>query len=87
MKYSEFKAKIEKDPQYILAMNRMKFRLDLANAVLGERLKQGMTIKQLSKVSGVKRKDIIDIESATFDLTEIEAVLDWLDIDVEVKKP
>jgi transcriptional regulator with XRE-family HTH domain len=87
MKYSEYKKKLEQDPEYQAAEAELKLVFRLGNAVLRTRLKRGWTQSELARRVGTKQANISRIEAGLGNptLELIRKVCEALGLDVHFK--
>lgn len=85
MKHSEFKRRIEKDPEYIKAMGLLKLQFDLGDTIIRGRIRNGWTQSELARIVGTKQANISRIESGlanpTIDL--VHRLMQALDIEIQ----
>lgn len=84
MKYEDYLAQIEQDPEYIEGKEALLLRFALGDTVLFTRIKRGWSQTELAWRVGTKQANISNIESClanpTLDL--IKRVADALELDV-----
>ena len=87
MNLNELHNELKKDPAFVQAEKKMRFRIDLANAVLYARLSKGWSQTELARRVQTRQANISKIETyqanPTLDL--IRRICDVLDIDLEFK--
>jgi transcriptional regulator with XRE-family HTH domain len=65
MKFKDYQAKLQQDPEFLKASDTLKLNFDLAKAVLRARLKKGWSQNVLAKAVGTKQANISRIETGT----------------------
>ncbi|MBP8857022.1 MAG: helix-turn-helix transcriptional regulator [Anaerolineaceae bacterium] len=84
MKYTEYKQRLESDPEYIEAYKAVALHLGLANAVFKARMERGLTQTALAKSIGTKQANISKIESGLGNPTInlIQKLVNFLEIEI-----
>ncbi len=84
MKHSEFKDRLNANPEYVEARKAVQLKLDLSNAVLKARLERGLTQTALANAIGTKQANISKIESGLGNPTInlIQKLVNFLEINV-----
>ena len=85
MKYEDFLAEIEQDPEYIQAKNALRLNFALGDAVIHARYQRGWSQSELARLVGTKQANISRIESglANPTLQLIKKIIDVLELDVQ----
>ncbi len=90
MSYSEYKKRVEQDPEYIESMKSLRLKFSLGNAVIKARLMRGLSQTALAKAIGTKQANISRIESGlgnpTLDLIQRLANVLALDVSFVVNE-
>ncbi len=83
MKYEDFLAEIEQDPEYIQAKNALRLNFALGDAVIHARYQRGWSQSELARLVGTKQANISRIESglANPTLQLIKKIIDVLELD------
>ncbi len=63
MKLSEYREKLEQNPEYIEAEKKLRVRFVLGNAVMRARMKRGWSQTDLAEAVGTKQANISQIEA------------------------
>lgn len=86
MKLSEYREKLEQNPEFKEAEEKLKTRFELGNAVLMGRMKRGWSQADLAAAVGTKQANISRIEAGranpTLDL--IQRLCEKLDLDLKL---
>lgn len=91
MSYSDYKKRVEQDPEYIEAMKALSLKFSLGDAVIKARMLRGWSQTELAKAIGTKQANVSRIESGlgnpTLDLIQRLANILDLDVTFSVKEP
>jgi ribosome-binding protein aMBF1 (putative translation factor) len=89
MKLSEFRQKLQANPEYVEAVEELQLQFELANSVLKARLKKGWSQTDLANAVGTKQANISRIESglANPTITLVQKLIKKLDLEIKITSP
>ena len=63
MDFKEYKKELMKDPEFVKAYEDLQPNMDIVKAILDARIKQNLSQKELSKLTGINQSEISKLES------------------------
>ena len=63
MNFKEYKKEVIKDPEFVKAYEELQPEMDIVKAILDARIKQNLSQKELSKLTGINQSEISKLES------------------------
>jgi transcriptional regulator with XRE-family HTH domain len=63
MNFKEYKKELMKDPEFVKAYEDLQPEMDIVKAILDARIKQNLSQKELSKLTGINQSEISKLES------------------------
>ena len=63
MNFNEYKKELMKDPEFVKAYEDLQPNMDIVKAILDARIKQNLSQKELSKLTGINQSEISKLES------------------------
>ena len=63
MNFKEYKKELMKDPEFVKAYEDLQPEMDITKAILDARIKQNLSQKELSKLTGINQSEISKLES------------------------
>ena len=63
MNFKEYKKELMKDPEFVKAYEELQPEMDIVKAILDARIKQNLSQKELSKLTGINQSEISKLES------------------------
>ena len=63
MNFKEYKKELMKDPEFVKAYEDLQPNMDIVKAILDARIKQNLSQKELSKLTGINQSEISKLES------------------------
>ena len=63
MNFKEYKKELMKDPEFAKAYEDLQPKMDIVKAILDARIKQNLSQKELSKLTGINQSEISKLES------------------------
>lgn len=63
MNFKEYKKEVIKDPEFVKAYEDLQPEMDIVKAILDARIKQNLSQKELSKLTGINQSEISKLES------------------------
>lgn len=63
MDFKEYKKELMKDPEFVKAYEGLQPNMDIVKAILDARIKQNLSQKELSKLTGINQSEISKLES------------------------
>ena len=63
MNFKEYKKELMKDSEFIKAYEDLQPEMDIVKAILDARIKQNLSQKELSKLTGINQSEISKLES------------------------
>ena len=63
MIFKEYKKELMKDSEFIKAYEELQPNMDIVKAILDARIKQNLSQKELSKLTGINQSEISKLES------------------------
>lgn len=63
MNFKEYKKEVMKDPEFVKAYEDLQPEMDIVKAIIDARIKQNLSQKELSKLTGINQSEISKLES------------------------
>lgn len=63
MNFKEYKKELMKDPEFVKAYEDLQPEMDIVKAIIDARIKQNLSQKELSKLTGINQSEISKLES------------------------
>lgn len=63
MNFKEYKKELMKDPEFVKAYDELQPEMDIVKAIIDARIKQNLSQKELSKLTGINQSEISKLES------------------------
>lgn len=63
MNFKEYKKEVMKDPEFVKAYEDLQPKMDIVKAIIDARIKQNLSQKELSKLTGINQSEISKLES------------------------
>ena len=63
MNFKEYKKELMKDPEFVKTYEDLQPEMDIVKAIIDARIKQNLSQKELSKLTGINQSEISKLES------------------------
>ena len=63
MNFKEYKKELMKDPEFVKAYEDLQPEMDIVKTIIDARIKQNLSQKELSKLTGINQSEISKLES------------------------
>lgn len=63
MNFKEYKKELMKDPEFVKVYEDLQPEMDIVKAIIDARIKQNLSQKELSKLTGINQSEISKLES------------------------
>ena len=63
MNFKEYQKEVMKDPEFVKAYEELQPNMDFVKAIIDARIKQNLSQKELSKLTGINQSEISKLES------------------------
>ena len=63
MNFKEYKKELMKDPEFVKAYEDLQPEMDIIKAIIDARIKQNLSQKELSKLTGINQSEISKLEN------------------------
>ncbi len=63
MNFKKYKKELMKDPEFVKAYEDLQPEMDIVKAIIDARIKQNLSQKELSKLTGINQSEISKLES------------------------
>ena len=63
MNFKEYKKELMTDPEFVKAYEDLQPEIEISKAILDARIKQNLSQKELSKLTGINQSEISKLES------------------------
>ncbi len=63
MNFKEYRKELMKDPEFVKAYEDLQPEMDIVKAILDARIKQNLSQKELSKLTGINQSEISKLEN------------------------
>ena len=63
MNFKEYKKELMKDPEFVKAYEDLQPEMDIIKTIIDARIKQNLSQKELSKLTGINQSEISKLES------------------------
>ena len=63
MNFKEYKKELMKNPEFVKAYEELQPEMDIIKAIIDARIKQNLSQKELSKLTGINQSEISKLEN------------------------
>ena len=63
MNFKEYQKEVMKDPEFVKAYEDLQPEMEISKAIIDARIKQNLSQKELSKLTGINQSEISKLES------------------------